>query len=365
MRTDIDYRDIKYRQQGFDAYYQFTVSTNDCSPDIAVETWIADSLGWDFEKRCVMALFHGATYAGPCETLFASEFPVFKPDVLPAMIAFFETNKKRLLFSPDAKYRKMVFPKFLTSVAEAIKPYGTLGNYLNNETQHATYHKQNYLNLQQRCMTDWFHWGRMGHWCFAEALHRFVKAPIEPLDMEFGPGGHSHTTGWAFCVGRDDFVAKLDADKELSQSELTELDTTAAEYISNFQLQHPELQLAQYFTLETACCNYKRQHKGSRYGGCYIDEQHDEIRYMEHLWPEYKWLWTKYMEGRQAVIPASLLYENFNNQGTKAYMHDWTDALKDHGRIPRVEAWQNGQPQQWVPLDRLDWYGQENDLFSR
>ena len=165
-----DYRLLENRLEGFDNFYRFHVETNDCSPDIAVETWMADDLDFDFEKRCVMALFHGATYAGPCESMFADRFPVVTPEVIPEMIKFFQDNKMRLLFSPDCKYRKMVFEKFLASIGESIKPFGTLGKAINANLKSKD-RSQNYNDLQTWCMDSWYHWGRMGHWCFAEALH--------------------------------------------------------------------------------------------------------------------------------------------------------------------------------------------------
>ena len=363
MRTDIDYRDPKFRKEGFDKFYQFHIETNDCSPDIAAENWIADNLNFDFEKRCVMALFHGATYAGPCETMFADKFPVFKLEVLPDMIEFFEKNKKRLLFSPDCKYRKMVFPKFLTSVGKSIEYYGTLGQYIKCKAEYGKVGPNsidNYTNLQKACFEDWFHWGRMGHWSFSEALDRFAF-PLEAPTMEFGPGGKSHTSGWAFCMGLDHLVEKMNNDQELSKEQIDDLEKSANNYILTFANKNPN-KLATFFTLETACCNYKRQNKGSRYGGCYIDEQYDEIMYMKELWKEYDWLWDKYLEARQHVFPLSLLFENFNKDG-KAYMNSWCNALKDWGRIPRIEAYFNNEPQNWLSLEHQSWYG--DDIFNR
>ena len=359
MKTDIDYRDKLYRRLGFDKFYEFHVSTNDCSPDIAVERWIADTQNYDFEKRCVMALFHGATYAGPCETMFADKFPVFKKEIIPSAIEFFETDKKRLLFSPDCKYRKMVFPKFLESVGNSLM-FCTLGEKIKS-LMHTGDPKKNYLALQKWCMENWYHWGRMGHWCFSEALFRFTDVPIDPPTMEFGPDGKSHTAGWAFCMGYDEMVSQID-NQELNEHDIWHLERTADTYLKEFKERHPTLKLASYFTLETACCNYKRQHKGSRYGGCYIDEQFDEIMYMKELWPEYDWLWNLYLKGRQAVIPSSLLYENFHD-GKKAYQHSWCNALKDWGRIPRIEAWHNKQPQEWREITLMPWYGEGLGAF--
>lgn len=350
MRSDIDYRKPENRHAGFDAFYEFQCATNDCSPDIAVEKWIANDMNFDFEKRCVMALFHGATYAGPCESIFADKFPVMTPAIIPSMVEFFNTNKKRLLFSPDAKYRKMVFPKFLESIGESLGT-GTLGDHvkscLTSEDP-----KVNYITLQNKCMNDWFHWGRMGHWSFAEALQRFTNAPIEAPTMEFGNSGKSHTSGWAFSINRDDLVGD-----QWNKEEVNFLESTAANFIKAFKAEKPTLRNVNFFTLETACCNYKRQHKGSRYGGCYIDEQYTETMQMKKDWPEYNWLWDKYFEGRQQVIPASLLYENFKhlsqNDASDAYIKSWTGALRDYGRIPRVEAWQNDQPQIWTELHNM------------
>jgi len=343
MESNIDYRDMANRQLGFDKFYEFHCKTNDCSPDIAVERWIADDLNFDFEKRCVMGLFHGATYAGPCESMFADRFPVFTDNAQPQVDFFFE-NKKRLLFSPDCKYRKIVFDKFLYSVAESIKPYGTLGNFISSCFDSDDKYK-NYLKLKQKCYDNWFHWGRMGHWCFSEAIARFIDAPIEPPTMEFSEG-KSHRSGWAFCIGRDDLTGDT-----ITAAECAYLEETAAAYISDKKYMN-----AGYFTLETACCNYKRQHKGSRYGGCYIDEQHTETMLMKRDWPEYDWLWDKYLEGRQNVIPKDLLYENSDTKYEEAYCKDWTAALRDFGRIPRIEAWQNNQPQVWMSIKDMPFF---------
>jgi len=342
MRTDIDYRLKEHRFEGFDHFYRFMLATGDWSPDINVEAWIADDLDFSFEKRCVMALFHGATYAGPCETMFSDQFPVVTVDVIDQMVDFFYDNKKRLLFSPDCKYRKLVFEDFLRSIGTSLRRHDTLGAYIAHSMHHDPI--SNYNSLKERCTRDWYHWGRMGHWCFSEALTKFIDAPILPPTMEFADGA-SHRSGWAFCIGADHLVKGKPTKKEINW-----LEHTAAEYIKS--VNHPD---AGFLSLETACCNYKRQHMGSRYGGCYIDEQSWEMDYMRGVWPEYNWLWDKYMEGRKAVIPHSLLAELHPEHQTSksAYVSSWNNALRKHGRIPRVEAFFNNQPQEWHDLDKM------------
>jgi hypothetical protein len=347
MRKNIDYRRPKNRFTGFDFFFRFMLDTKDWSPDINVETWIANDLDFDFEKRCVMALFHGATYAGPCESMFADRFPVFTKEVVPQIVEFFQENKKRLLFSPDCKYRKIYFERFLESVGDSVEPFGTLGNYIKKSFKGTK--QENYLNLRKRCIKDWFQWGRMGHWCFSEALFYFIDAPIDPPTMEF-KSGRSHRDGWAFCIGRDDLVGK----RKVSKEDLLELEKSATKYIKD--LGRPE---ANFLNLETACCNYKRQHKGTRYGGCYIDEQAWELDYMRELWPEYQWMWDKYFEGRAAIIPHEMLAELHpeRKSAKSAYVSTWNKCLKQYGRIPRVEAWFNNEPQVWHDLKKVkdDW----------
>lgn len=337
--SNLDYRLLENRQSGFDAFYRFHCETEDCSPDLAVGRWVSDNLNFDFELRCTRALFYGATYAGPCETMFADMFPVITANVQPIVDFFFE-NKKKLLFAADCKYRKMVFDKFLYSVGEAIRPYGTFSDYVVAHIQGNDKHK-NYLRLQEAMQRDFYHWGRMGHWCFSEALIRYTNAPISPPTMEF-ENGASHRAGWAFCIGRDDLTGKV-----VSKADCDYLESSAAEYIAGLNFKN-----AGFLTLETACCNYKRQHKGTRYGGCYIDEQYDEIMQMQKDWPEFGRLWDKYLEGRRAVIPETMLYE-LHHDGDEAYMSTWKKALKEYGRIPRVDAWLAGEPQQWTDLKNL------------
>jgi hypothetical protein len=337
----IDYRQPENRMLGFKRFYEFQFITNDCSPDIAVETWLSDELNCDFEQRCVLALFHGAAYSGPIETIFAIEFPKLSSSS-EQLTEFFLKNRHRMNFSPDCKYRKMVFEKFLTSLCGSLSRFGSLGcliaSCLDSDNVAA-----NYTKLKSLCESDWYHWGRMGHWCFSEALSSFIKAPINPPTMEFADG-KSHRSGWAFCINRDDLTGR-----RISKADCAVLEVKAEEFIAQYS--HPN---ANYFTLETACCNYKRQHKGTRYGGCYIDEQYDDLAWAMEAWPEYRDVWDLYMKGRQKVLPSSLLYETNAKQSfprsANAYQKSWVHSLARYGRMPRVDAWFSGEAQIWSDL---------------
>jgi hypothetical protein len=345
MTIGIDYRSLAHRQEGFDWFFKAMCESEDVDPELACDRWIADDAGWNFEKRCVLALHHGSAASGLVGTLFADKFPLMTSNVT-GITGFFKRNKKRLPFSSDAKYRKAFFEKFLVSVGRTIKPYGTLGKLVGSCLQGSD-SRANYLKLQKLC-EPWLQWGRMGHWCFAEALFRVADAPIEPPTMEFGKHGKSHTSGWAFCMGRDDLAEK---GPKWTDEEIQYLEKSAAAYLAQFRSMYPKLVRADYYSLETACCNYKRGHKGSRYQLCYIDEQHTELTEMMRSWQEYRWLWKKYMEARQTVLPATLLFENHTseaaNTSPQAYVDSWTKSLKDFGRMPRVEAYINGKPQGW------------------
>ena len=346
MNVNIDYRSLAHRQEGFDWFYKAMCESEDVDPELACDRWVADQAEWDFEKRCVLALHHGGSASGLVGTLFADKFPLMTGNV-DSLTQYFRDNNERLPFGADAKYRRMRYEPFLASVGRSIEPYGTLGKLIKSCLQ-SNDKKANYLKLQQLCMEEWFQWGRMGHWCFAEAIFRLADAPIDPPTMEFGKEGKSHTSGWAFCLGRDDLVAKA---PKWTESEVQHLEKAAARYIEQFKAMYPHLVRADFFTLETACCNYKRGHKGTRYQLCYIDEQHNDLMRVMDQWKEYEWLWNKYLEARQAVLPANLLYENHcnksGNTAGQAYSESWKKSLERFGRMPRVEAYINGQPQRW------------------
>lgn len=337
-----DYRLLENRSEGFDLFYKFHLQTNDWSPDISCTKWVADQLGFDYERRCTMAFFYGALYASPYEMLFSELFPTLTYDNIPQLTEFYQDNKKRLLFASDAKYRKMVFEKFLESVRESLKLSGTLGKFILGSCAVPGDPISDYRALQRECFDKWFHWGRMGHWCFSEAYNYYSDHPITPPTMEFATG-KSHRSGWAFCVGRDDLVGE-----KVSASDIEYLERSAAEYLKT--VKHP---MANMYTLETACCNYKRQHKGSRYGGCYIDEQYDDLMMFRNNWPEYSWIADKYLEARQHIIPKAMRYEDNVHATEHAYMKDWKYGLRDHGRMLRAEAWHNGESQRWDSLDNV------------
>jgi hypothetical protein len=185
------------------------------------------------------------------------------------------------------------------------------------------------------CFRDWFHWGHYGHWCFTEALKDLMAIPIEPPLVEFALNA-SVRTGWALAQGHDQM-----AQGGIHPRHLASMEREAAAYV--YSLGKTK---ASYFSLETACCNYKRQHKASHYGGCYIDEMYDEITEMQHKWPERQDLWDELWAGRKATLPATLLYENYYTGG-KAYQTVLHRAFIDTGRIPRVEAWLDQTPQIW------------------
>lgn len=75
-----------------------------------------------------------------------------------------------------------------------------------------------------------------------------------------------------------------------------------------------------------------------------------DYRLLEHRQAGFDWFYRA-MEARQAVFPHSLLYENNREDAVNdlptAYLLTWTKALSDYGRIPRVEAYFNNQPQRW------------------
>lgn len=319
---------------GFSHFYRFHVETGDYAPYPVAAAWMADRHSYPMETQFAISFYLGCIGPVPTWILMAQEFPEVTPKSCRQMATFFKENKPRLVFTADAKYRKMVFEQFIESVARSLRFYGSLSAYVGSAMEGSN-QERNYRNLQALCYRDWFHWGHYGHWCFTEALKGILQVPIQPPTLELRLN-KSNRKGWALALGRDDL-----AEDRVTARDIAWLERQAEDYIG--QLGQTK---ASYFALETACCNYKRQWKASHYGGCYIDEMYDEIRQVERGWPERQDLWDQLWAVRQIVFPASLVYENYHPDA-KAYQTVLHRSFIDHGRIPRVEAWMDGKPQVW------------------
>jgi hypothetical protein len=52
------------------------------------------------------------------------------------------------------------------------------------------------------------------------------------------------------------------------------------------------------------------------------------------------------------------------NDSPHAYIHSWTRALSEYGRMPRVEAHFNKEPQKWTELENLPFTQSGVDLTT-
>ena len=366
MQTDIDYRGLEYRWAGFDWYYRFTTCNYDSTADLVCEKWVADRNHFSIPERTALAFWFGAV-GSPSSMIFTKKFGNFNKNSAKAILEFFEKNKSRISFASDARYRKINFQPFIKSVCDSLSHTDTIYEYvLDKFTQRTSavgnQHQANYNTLSECCRNDWQQWGRMGHWCFAEALKHFTQFPIKPPTMEFGPTGKSHTSGWLLAIEKH----RLKRDQIL-ELDKPDLEIQAHSYIVRVRENFPSFyKEADYFTLETACCNYKRQHRGTRYAGCYIDELYDDLQVLKKDWPEYSELYEQYMKARWNVLPKPLLYEANKdfNPSKPAYQISWHKAFMEFGRMPRVEAWANGKPQRWCDISDLGYEANLEDMWS-
>ena len=355
MLTNIDYKKRENRWLGFDNYYKFTTATEDSTADLVCERRVAQlHLRFTPEDMVALSFWFGAV-GSPASIIFAKNFGNFSGNSFNAIMHFFEENKHRISFASDAKYRKIHFEQFIKSLCNSLGNKTIYGFVVDRLTQYTgTLDQQPYLTynaLHDNCIDNWWQWGRMGQWCFAEALNSYTDIPILPRNMEFGEQGKSHTAGWLLANEK----RWLDSNHtDLSQEAITDFENWAKDYLTSLKAQGYTKNV-NFYTLETACCNYKRQHKGSRYAGCYIDELYDDLQKFNKDWPEYIDVYYAFMEARQAVLPNDLLYENSDDfvPNKPAYQESWHEAFMEYGRMPRVEAWINKDKQRWCDLVEL------------
>jgi len=364
MLTDIDYRKLEHRWEGFDWYYKFTTQNADSTADLVCENHVANELDFTDQSKVALAFWFGAM-GSPSSSIFAHKFGNFNSDSFPSIMNFFEENKGRISFASDAKYRKIHFKQFIESVCNSLGNKSIydftieqLWKVVGKPSDMAYDH---YKSLHINCLENWWQWGRMGQWCFSEALNTYTLFKILPDKMEFGPEGKSHTAGWVLANEKRWLDSRH---TEINEKAICEFEDWADSYINRTHFTHT-LDV-NYYTLETACCNYKRQHKGSRYAGCYIDELYDDLQTLKEDWPEYDFLYSKFMEARKRTLPSGLLYENSKDFDSRkpAYQKSWHNAFKDYGRIPRVEAWANNQTQRWCDITELGYEENLGEFWS-
>jgi len=367
MNKSIDYRQPDFRFSGFDKFYRAMLETNDVSPDMAVERWIADEKNFTFEQRCSQALFHGLTYDGPSEMVLSHEFPTINVKSIRKLNEFYlsnktETNNRFRTLPPDSNKRWYIHKARLASfeaLEKLVAPHKTFGKFIEAQISEKNTPVENYQSLLKAVSpTDdidiWQVSRRMGTWCFLEALSRFTDIPIEPPNMWFGSEGKNHTAGWAWATNRDDIVDRLINEEKIPYADIESMELAAKTYLDRLKISHPELKNIGTFTLETCCCNYfKAAVKGTHFNLCYIQEQHDVTKIAESIWTDHQWLWDLYWKGRQATIPATMLYENYQKVGD-AYVKNWRKgplSFKETGRMIAVDHYENGQPLPWPVQD--------------
>jgi hypothetical protein len=98
-----------------------------------------------------------------------------------------------------------------------------------------------------------------------------------------------------------------------------------------------------------------------------MDELYDDLQTFKVNWPEYEWVYHHYMSARQNTLPNNFLYEKSPDwdPNKPAYQESWHEAFKEYGRMPRVEAFYNKQPQRWCDITELGYQAKlEEDFWS-
>ncbi|MGH7744800.1 MAG: hypothetical protein ACREQ5_08300 [Candidatus Dormibacteria bacterium] len=343
MDNTLDYRAPENRQTGFDAFYEYHCQTLESGTDLSTERWMNDHNKADFEARVATAFWHATVHHSASNIVLTHVIPKLDQDGLDRLADFYteeHTRRQRLKFANDCKSTRINFHKLLLGVGMAIRPYGTLGKAVVAQLQQDD-PTSNYQQLMTWLLDIPYLRGRMTSWQFAEGLHRHADLPILPNKIGFATGGANGIyEGW--CLANN---VLANANDPLPKNNYASLERQALKYVKEHPWKHSTL-----FNLETCLCNYHGQWIGNRYAGNYIDEQHDLIRNQKDKWPEYKVIFDLAWKARAAVFPPELVYELHNPPG-EAEKSSWMRSFKDYGRMIRVEAWHNNQPQVWDELD--------------
>ena len=235
---------------------------------------------WTDEQALWFATLNGFTQ-NPITTLRLFEQLPAVPTTLVEVVKFdawFNANWDTLQFDSDRLKNKRNTAAGISSYAELVKEYGSQANLWSST--------ETYETLWNRAKRI-YSFGRLSCFSYLE----YVKimgfgADCDDLMFNEFDGSRSHRNGWLFLTGRDDLVFDkrqpngFDGKYEDFSALCGTLTREAFIYMDNYQLlhEHPD---ANYYTLESQCCQFKNGFFGRRYPGVYSDMALDRIKWYD------------------------------------------------------------------------------------
>lgn len=271
--SQVDYRLLENRREGFMQFYAASVACGDCDPALWLISYLNERFEYSVEERLWFAwLYH--TYNMPTAFVYKNEHPDQELASVERFTDWNNENYSRLRYQVDTKWSKGHLPAMYSSYHQWVGDSTQMDKFTQICSEDPV---TNFERLWNVVKGEWYKFGRYTAFFYLQTLRHTCEINIEcpTLFLKDYSGSKSHRNGLCLSLGKDDWL-----NQKLEAEEYNWLEKAGADLLHETRLRWPKLaRHFDNFSMETALCAYKKLHrvKRGRYVGYYLDRQSEEI----------------------------------------------------------------------------------------
>ncbi len=278
----MDYRLKPNRRAYFDALYRMTL-THKISPGL-VYLYLPElikRMRLNDEEALWFAFINGITQNPITSLRIVEQLPSPSRSWQPLLSTFeewFNENWATLSFDTDRQKNKRLTLAAISSYLQLVREAGS---------QSALYAGKTY----EECWvvaSQIVSFGRMSAFSYLEYVYLLGFGPdCTSLMFEDKDGSRSHRNGMLMLHGHDELVWDKRANNGCTGNYrnfpgmVAQMNTAAAQILTDFSAAHPEVPDVGNFTLESLLCQFKNSFFGRRYPGVYSDMAQERIQWYD------------------------------------------------------------------------------------
>lgn len=295
-RKVIDWRLPEYRMEGFLRYYVWRIVHDDLDQG----RWSrALAKGKNIEQRLWISFLFGQTYSTPLTYAFYHFFPDPAKINLDELKTWTDENYTRSKYGTDTKYNKGYFHqitesyfKWLDKIVQNRDQFKAFTSLINNVESERF---NNFHILFNIPVKNWYKFGRMCSWLWAQTLNEIVPEIYQEPDTMFIDNGSSWSVwnGMSFIYNDENkYLKSKERDYSPSKDDIKLfLDREKEVYnlIENYEYSKKYNIKPDYFLIESALCQIKKVHQGRDYVGHTSGDFTNRGRIFQELFPDVDW----------------------------------------------------------------------------
>lgn len=337
----IDFRLPENRIEGFIRYVVWQLRRGDVDTALPVMNYIFKRNEFNDEQRLWFCFIYANTYDVASTLAIWNEMPDYNLVDIPRLTRFMQGKGKQIHYEKDIKPQNRALLRTSETYLNFVK--GGQRKFFNSICPSDGDGVQNYWNLRNIIMKDFYKFGRYVSWFYMQALKDCAGVHIEAPTMHFGKDSKNPTNAMLYLLGKEELASTIIENDGRSKRKqpiawskdlLEELEFKAAEIIHDVNSRFPDVHLDR-FLLETALCSYfKLYRRGQgRYLGFYLDRLNQNVKQSEAIWTGVDYDIVR--DWLKETYPDYQSYVNPKNEPDKKKM----EVFLDTGNFPELSMY--------------------------